>query len=155
MASILLLPGAPHRTVPEEFARRLSLCSLAMPRILAVVALGGVLGAVLRAVLEQAWPHPAGTIGWATFAINVTGCFGIGLLVGAIERFTPHHLVRPFLGTGFLGGYTTFSTHVVEVHAVIAAGRPALGLAYLGLQLGSGVLAAGLGLWAVQRRQPQ
>jgi fluoride exporter len=124
-----------------------------MLRILAIVSLGGVLGAIGRAVVEQAWPHPVDTIGWATFTINVTGCFLIGALIGAVERFTPHHLVGPFLGTGVLGGYTTFSTHIVEVHHLVAAGRPALGLAYLGLQLVSGVAAAALGVWAIEKRR--
>lgn len=128
------------------------ICSAPMLRILAVVSLGGVLGAVARAVIEQAWPHPVTSIGWATFTINVTGCFLIGVLVAGVERFTPHHLVRPFLGTGVLGGYTTFSTHVVEVHELMAAGRPMLGLGYLALQVASGVAAAGLGLWAMEKR---
>jgi CrcB protein len=123
-----------------------------MWRTLAVVSLGGVLGAVLRAVVEQTWPHPVTSIGWATFTINVTGCFLIGVLVAGVERFAPHHLLRPFLGTGFLGGYTTFSTHIVEVHQLIANGRIGLGMTYLGLQLVSGVLAAALGLWVFEKR---
>ena len=123
-----------------------------MWRTLAVVSLGGVLGAVLRAAIEQTWPHPVTSIGWATFTINVTGCFLIGVLVVGVERFAPHPLLRPFLGTGFLGGYTTFSTHIVEVHQLIANGRIGLGMTYLGLQLVSGVLAAALGLWVFEKR---
>jgi fluoride exporter len=151
MTSILLPRRTTHRPVTENSAATL-LCSASMLRILALVSLGGVLGAVARALIEQAWPHAATTIGWATFTINVTGCFLIGALVAAVERFTPHHLVRPFLGTGLLGGYTTFSTHIVEVHQLIANGRPGLGMAYLGLQVMSGVAAAGLGVWTLERR---
>ena len=123
-----------------------------MLRILAVVSLGGVLGALARALIEQAWPHAVTSIGWATFTINVTGCFLIGVLVVCVERFTPHHLVRPFLGTGFLGGYTTFSTHIVEVQGLIEHGRAVLALTYLALQLVSGVAAAAAGAWLFQER---
>lgn len=124
-----------------------------MLRILALVALGGVIGAVTRAVIEYAWPHSPDTIGWATFTINVTGCFLIGALLGAIGRYRPdQELIRPFLGVGVLGGYTTFSTHMVEVQQLIERGRFELGLAYLALQLGSGVLAVAVGAWLIDRR---
>ena len=126
-----------------------------MLRILAVVSLGGVLGAVARAVIEQAWPHAVTSIGWATFTINVTGCFLIGVLVASVERFTPHHLVRPFLGTGVLGGYTTFSTHMLEVQQLIAHDRAALALGYLALQLVTGAAAAAAGAWVLERRSPR
>jgi CrcB protein len=125
-------------------------------RILGLVALGGVLGAVARALIEAAWPHSPDTIGWATLLINVSGCFLIGLLLGAIGRYRPEQeLIRPFLGVGVLGGYTTFSTHIVEVLQLIEHGRPELGLAYLGLQLATGVIAVALGGWVFEweRRQ--
>lgn len=123
-----------------------------MLRILAVVSLGGVLGAVVRALIEQSWPHEVTAIGWATFTINVTGCFLIGVLVVSVERFTPHHLVRPFLGTGFLGGYTTFSTHIVEVQRMMEHAHVPLAVCYLALQLISGVAAAAAGAWLLEKR---
>ena len=117
-------------------------------RILGLVALGGVIGAVARAAIEAAWPHSPETIGWATLLINVSGCFLIGLLLGAIGRYRPdQELIRPFLGVGVLGGYTTFSTHIVEVLQLIEHGRPELGFAYLALQLGTGVIAVAIGAW--------
>ena len=124
-----------------------------MPRVLALVALGGVLGAVARALIEAAWPHSPDTIGWATLIINVTGCFLIGALLGAIGRYRPEQeLIRPFLGVGVLGGYTTFSTHIVEVQQLIERGKVELGLGYLFLQLGTGVIAVAAGAWLVDRR---
>lgn len=124
-----------------------------MLRLLALVALGGVLGAVARAVIEQAWPHPSGTIGWATLIINVSGCFLIGALLGAIGRYRPdQELIHPFLGVGVLGGYTTFSTHMVEVQQIMEHGRYELALGYLALQLGTGVIAVAIGAWLVDRR---
>ena len=127
-----------------------------MPRILGLVALGGVLGALARALIEQAWPHSPDTIGWATWAINVSGCFLIGALLGAIGRYRPEQeLIRPFLGVGVLGGYTTFSTHMVEVQQLIEHGRIELGFAYLALQLGTGVIAVWLGSALFDRQAQQ
>ena len=122
-------------------------------RILGLVALGGVIGAVARALIEAAWPHNPDTIGWATLIINVTGCLFIGALLGAIGRYRPEQeLIRPFLGVGVLGGYTTFSTHIVEVLQMIEHGQPELGFAYLALQLVSGIIAVAVGAWLVDRR---
>jgi fluoride exporter len=122
-------------------------------RILGLVALGGVIGAVARALIEAAWPHSPDTIGWATLIINVTGCLFIGALLGAIGRYRPEQeLIRPFLGVGVLGGYTTFSTHIVEVLQMIEHGRPELGFAYLALQLVTGIVAVAVGAWLVDRR---
>ena len=119
-----------------------------LPRVLALVSLGGVLGAVARALIEAAWPHAPDTIGWATLIINVSGCFFIGALLGAIGRYRPEQeLIRPFLGVGVLGGYTTFSTHIVEVLQLIEHGRPELAFIYLALQLGTGVVAVAIGAW--------
>lgn len=124
-----------------------------MPRVLALVALGGVLGALARALIEAGWPHSPDTIGWATLIINVSGCFLIGALLGAIGRYRPEQeLIRPFLGVGVLGGYTTFSTHIVEVQQLFERGKVELGLIYLFLQLGAGVAAAAIGAWLIDRR---
>lgn len=121
-------------------------------RILALVALGGVIGAVARAVIEYLWPHEPDAIGWATFSINVTGCFLIGALLGAIGRYRPNQeLIRPFLGVGVLGGYTTFSTHIVEVLTLVEHNRVELAFVYLSVQLVGGVLAAGAGAWIFDR----
>lgn len=125
-----------------------------MLRILGLVALGGVVGAVARAVIEAAWPHNPDTIGWATLLINTSGCFLIGLLLGAIGRYRPdQELIRPFLGVGVLGGYTTFSTHVVEVLQMIETGRPELGFVYLALQLGTAIVAVAIGAWIFEKEQ--
>jgi CrcB protein len=94
-------------------------------RLLPVIAAGGVVGALARYGLAEAWPHQAGGFPWATFVTNVAGCFLIGVL---LARITPrsHQLLRPFLGTGVLGGFTTFSTFAVDTdrllpdHAVVA-----------------------------------
>jgi CrcB protein len=50
--------------------------------------------------------------------------------LGASARYG-HRLVRPFFGTGVLGGFTTFSTYAVDIQKLVAGGRPRAGLAYL------------------------
>lgn len=100
--------------------------------ILAVIALGGAAGAVARYSIGLAWPSPAGGFPKATLLINVTGCAAIGVLMVLItEVWAAHRLIRPFLGTGFLGGYTTFSTYSVEVERLINVGAARTGLLYL------------------------
>jgi CrcB protein len=89
-----------------------------LPRILGVVALGGVIGSLARYGLAEAVPHGSAGFPWATFVTNVVGCFAIGVL---LARLTPrhHHLLRPFLGTGILGGFTTFSTFAVDTEKLL------------------------------------
>lgn len=121
-------------------------------RVLAAVAAGGALGAAARYGLELAWPAPAAGIPWATLVVNVTGC----ALLGALLRITSHRparhrLLLPFLGTGVLGGFTTYSTYVVQGDALVTADRPDLAAGYL---LGTllGALAAGQLGWSLAGR---
>lgn len=100
--------------------------------LLVAIAVGGVLGSEARYSISLALPHVADSIPWATFLINVSGCALIGVLMVTITELTsPHRLVRPLLGVGVLGGYTTFSTYSVEIQQMLAASRPGLALTYL------------------------
>ncbi|MCL8251520.1 CrcB family protein [Aeromicrobium fastidiosum] len=75
------------------------------------LALAGGLGAGTRYLLDLwARPRVSARLPWSTLLINVTGSFALGLLVGVGADDT----WRTILGTGFLGGYTTFSTASVE-----------------------------------------
>ncbi|MFE9202328.1 CrcB family protein [Micromonospora sp. NPDC007230] len=113
--------------------------------VLGVIAAGGVLGALARAGLQTAFPHPPTGFPWATFGVNVTGCLLIGVLMAVISARPAAPLVRPFLGVGVLGGYTTFSTYVVDVQRAVAAGAPGTALAYLAATLVGALLAVWLG----------
>ena len=74
----------------------------------------------------------AGAFPWSTFLINVVGCFLIGvLMVIVIHAIPAQTLVRPFVGVGVLGGFTTFSTYAVETVRLLDAGSAAIGVAYL------------------------
>jgi len=106
-----------------------------------MVGIGGFLGASARYLLGGAiyrW-LPA-TFPWATFVINVTGCFGIGFLAVMVEeRMVLGPSARLFLMVGILGGYTTFSTFGYETIALLressfaAAAGNVLGQVALGL----------------------
>ncbi|WP_106400449.1 fluoride efflux transporter FluC [Actinocorallia populi] len=85
--------------------------------LLGAIALGGALGAAARHGLTVLLPTPLGGFALATFLINVTGCLLIGALMAAIAAVPSlPALTRPFLGVGFLGGFTTFSTYAMDVH---------------------------------------
>ncbi|MFE4450640.1 fluoride efflux transporter FluC [Streptomyces sp. NPDC056796] len=113
--------------------------------IIAAIAAGGVIGACARYGATLIWPSAPTAFPWTTFWINVTGCAAMGVLMVLItERFTVHPLTRPFLGTGVLGGYTTFSTATLDTKRLLDAGHPGTGLLYTAATL----LAAFAAVWA-------
>jgi CrcB protein len=114
--------------------------------VLPVIAVGGALGALARYGLGVALPTAPTAFPWTTLLVNVTGCALIGVLmvlVGAV--WTGYPLARPFLGTGVLGGYTTFSSYVVDAQRLVDGGRGGLALAYLGGTLVAALSAVWLG----------
>lgn len=115
-------------------------------RVVAAVALGGMIGAVLRVGLAQAFPVEPGRLPWTTLAENVVGAFLLGLiLVLVLERWRPPRDVRPFLCTGVLGSFTTFSNYTVETVA-LAPGHAWIGLVYALVSIVAGLAAAALGM---------
>ncbi|WP_370949215.1 CrcB family protein [Amycolatopsis sp. cg5] len=99
---------------------------------LAVIAAGGAIGACARYGATLLWPTEATAFPWTTLAINVTGSALLGfVLVLIIERATVHALVRPFVGTGIIGGYTTFSTYAVDAQRLIGNGHAVTAMIYL------------------------
>lgn len=119
--------------------------------VLAVVAAGGALGALARHGLEVAWPVPAGGFPWVTLAVNVAGCAALGTVMELLARLAaPHRLLRPFLGTGLLGGFTTFSMYAVETRELLAAGRPGLAAAYVVGTLVGALAAVWAGIMGVR-----
>jgi fluoride exporter len=116
-------------------------------RVLAAVSLGGSLGSVIRYLISQALPVHPGHFPWATFTINVSGCLTIGLLmVLVLDVWPPNRYVRPFLGIGVLGGYTTFSTFAVELRALGAHGSWGIAAAYAAGSLVGGSAAVWCGM---------
>jgi fluoride exporter len=115
--------------------------------VLAAVSAGGMAGALARYGLGTAFaPSPTG-FPWATFGINVSGCLLIGVLMVLVADVWPsRRLLRPFLGTGLLGGYTTFSTYIVEIERLQAAGAARTALTYLAGTLLAALAATYLGV---------
>jgi CrcB protein len=113
--------------------------------VLAVIACGGILGSLARHALQQAWPHEPERFPWATFGVNVSGCLLIGVLMALVSLVWPgRRLLRPFLGVGVLGGYTTFSAYAVDIQQALSADAPAVAMLYLAATL----LGALLAVWA-------
>lgn len=120
-------------------------------RLIATIAAGGVLGALARYGISTAFPHPVGGFPWATFGINVSGSFLLGaLMVLVTERLSAHPLVRPFLGVGVLGGFTTFSTSIVDTQQLVTAGAARTALGYLAATLLCALAAAYAGVGATR-----
>ncbi|HEY8478253.1 MAG TPA: CrcB family protein [Spirillospora sp.] len=99
---------------------------------LGAISAGGMIGALARYGIGEAFPHRPDAFAWATWGVNVTGCLLMGVLMVALtEVWTAHRLIRPFLGVGALGGFTTFSAYAVDAQRALEAGAAATGLLYL------------------------
>jgi CrcB protein len=126
------------------------------PALVALVALGGAVGALLRYALADALPTGAGDFPTATFLTNVSGAFLLGVLLEALDRLGPdvgsRRLLRLGLGTGLLGAFTTYSTLAVEVSVLGRDGEPGLGAGYGLLSAVVGFAAAAAGIAVAARR---
>ena len=107
---------------------------LAPWRTALLVAAGGAVGAMLRfslTVIAPAVTTPTLVeLPWTTLWVNLLGCLGLGLLNGTLEVRSPRPWLTPLLGTGLCGGFTTFSTVVLEGSAMIGADFPVLAITY-------------------------
>lgn len=116
------------------------------------VALGGAVGALARWVFEALFPAPPGGFPITTFAINVGGCLLMGALVVLVaEARQAHPIVRPFLGVGVLGGFTTFSSYAVEARQLLDRGHLGTGALYLVATVVAALLAVLVGLTVTRR----
>lgn len=115
--------------------------------ILTVISAGGALGSLGRWGVGEVLPGGPGVFPWPTFVVNVTGGLLIGvLMVVALEVWPPSRYLRPFLGTGVLGGYTTYSATMLDTRNLIVDGPVSLAGIYLGLTLLAGLMAVWLGV---------
>ncbi len=108
------------------------------------MALGGAVGSLARWGLAGWLPAP-----WGTLGANLVGCFAIGVL--AAWLFVRHPRLRLLVGVGVLGGFTTFSTSLLDTRDLLD--RPGLAAAYAAGTLVSCLVLAALGL-VVGRRLP-
>jgi CrcB protein len=121
------------------------------PVVLGAIALGGALGAPARYGVAELVHVSPDAFPWATFWTNISGSFALGLILTLLlERFPPSRLVRPFVVTGFLGAYTTYSTFAVEGVLLAKGGHTGLALAYTAASMMGGFLVAWAGIWAAR-----
>lgn len=128
--------------------------------LLLLIGLGGALGTTVRSALETAFPAEPGAWPWATLCINVAGAFVLAVLLETLTMLGSDRgwlrRVRLGVGTGMLGGFTTYSTFIVEtLHLGDAGGYlAATGYAATSLLLGFSVAYAGMvGVGALHRRR--
>ena len=118
--------------------------------VLVAVSAGGAVGSLARHGVASAVPWEGGGFPWATFLVNVTGAMLLGaLVVLTLEVARAQHL-RPFLGVGVLGGYTTFSALALETRTLLADGAAALAVGYAAATVLLGALAVVAGMLAAR-----
>ena len=119
------------------------------------MACGGAIGSLVRYAVSLAIGSPAHTAGFpvATLAINLLGALLLGALAEAArERGTPRwQRARLVLGTGVLGGFTTYSLLAADLAEAALGGRFGIAFGYAAATLIGGVLLSGVGMLAGRR----
>ncbi|WP_053914313.1 fluoride efflux transporter CrcB [Streptomyces sp. TP-A0875] len=126
--------------------------------VIAVVAVGGAVGALLRYAASRIWRNGsdaylvwrtgAAVFPWTTLVVNVAGCFLMGVLTVAVkERFArAPRLLNPLLGTGVLGGFTTFSAYTDDTRRLFENSQPAMAVLYLVVTVAGALAGVTLGV---------
>ena len=118
-------------------------------RFLAAVWVGGTVGTGTRYLISHAVPH-AYRVPMATLAINIFGAFALGVLLGTLahrgEDLGHRRILRLLLGTGFLGGFTTYSALAVDTASLFGEGLAGHAVAYALLTLVVGGVASVAGI---------
>jgi fluoride exporter len=121
-------------------------------RELAAIFSGGVLGALVRTGLAEAFPDSPRSWPWAIFALNLVGAFMLGYFITRLQEHLPtSSYQRPFLGTGLCGALTTFSTVQLELYKMTQAHQWGLAIGY-GVATVVASFAAVAGATAIVRR---
>ncbi|TCO36202.1 CrcB protein [Rathayibacter tanaceti] len=119
------------------------------PAAILLVAAGGAVGTAGRAAVAV-WLPPLGALPIATVLVNLLGAFLLGLLLEGLARRGPdeggRQTLRLLLGTGVLGGFTTYSTFSLDTVTLLEGGHLAESLLYTGGTLVLGGAAAALGI---------
>lgn len=125
------------------------------PGLLALIFAGGTLGTGVRAALENAAPADAAGIPWITLIINAIGSLLLGLLLETLARTGAdagrRRAARLTLGTGVLGGFTTYSTFAVETVQRLTSGSVAVGVVYAVVSIVLGATGAAAGFAGARR----
>ena len=126
-------------------------------RAVVAILIGGGAGSLLRYAVTFAMTQRFGPgFPWATFAINILGSVAIGVVFELSQTralgVTP--LMRIFLMTGVLGGFTTFSTFSLDIVTLASEGVPFVAFLYASASVVLGFVGAYGGIVAVRSMQP-
>lgn len=117
--------------------------------VVLVIGAGGAVGGGLRHVGNVLVPPGSAGFPWSTFTENVVGSFLLGLLmVYLLEVWRPSRYLRPFLGVGVLGGFTTFSSFALDTRGLLERDAHAIAGLYLVGSVAAGLAAAFVGIRA-------
>lgn len=114
------------------------------------VGLGGALGSIARHHIGSWAARRAPSFPWGTLLVNLIGCLLIGLLMQLVLRERASETTRLALGTGLLGGFTTYSTFNFEAFALVESGAWGRASLYVAVTLVGG-LALGAAGWFAGR----
>lgn len=110
--------------------------------LVVTIGLAGAAGSLCRYAVATMVSSTATGFPWSTFWVNVVGSALIGLiLVLLLEKFPGARLARPLIVTGFLGGFTTFSTYVVDADLLVRTGDVATATLYIVASVVVGIAA--------------
>jgi CrcB protein len=137
-------PDHPHRPSSEAVdpdvdlhvpAQRAEAAGRRKWPVLAVISAGGMAGSLARYGATLLWPAAPGAFPWTVLWVNVVGCALIGVLMVLVGRGgrggrPAHPLVRPFLGVGVLGGFTTFSAYALDFYKLLERDEAGTAFAY-------------------------
>ena len=114
-----------------------------------LVAAGGAIGSSLRHLVNVAslrWLGPG--FPWSTLAVNIVGCFAMGVLIELIARkFGASQELRLFIATGILGGFTTFSAFSLDAAVLWERGAHGVAALYVSASVIGALAALFAGLW--------
>ena len=118
-----------------------------------LITAGGGLGALCRYFVSTIAVRQFGSgFAWGTAIVNLAGCFLIGCVAGLMEKSAMPRTLWLFSVTGFLGGFTTFSTFSLETMELFQAGQRARALINVGINVVGGIVGTAGGLVLFARR---
>lgn len=112
-----------------------------------LIFLGSGLGATARYALSLGLQSPTAKMPYGILACNLLGCLAIGIIYGLVKAHHPTW-ISPLAITGFLGGFTTFSTFALDFHKLMGQGMLATAITYILISLIGGLLLCYFGMLA-------